>query len=195
MQNAYKAGLVFRGDIDLPMIIIEPYLEPELNMHASREAFAARQRLIEARGNANNLAIWMIASDSDARLKHFVLQALNRETRWLNAGSRPDSVMDACYDENNKLIAQGANVFRGQVSEKGGQVLGGYATAANPGACTHDYPIYSDPRIVSGLSVSDHVYKCALQPVNTALTDGTYGNVTFTAQQKDRLRQIYPTGV
>lgn len=191
MQAAYKAGLVFKGDLNKPIIIIEPYLEPELNEHASREPFAVRQRLIEAKGNANNLAIWMIGSDADALETQFVMQALSDEKQWLNSGSKPQQVTDACYDDNGTEIASGPGVFKGEVTPDG-QVPEGTQTG---GTCTDKYPIYSDARVISGLSVSDHVFKCALKPVNTALTDGTYGSVDFTSVQKARLRQIFPNGV
>lgn len=191
MQAAYNAGLVFRGDLKKPIIIIEPYLEPELNEHASREPFAVRQRLIEAKGNADNLAIWMIGSGSDALETPFMLQALNDETQWLNSGSKPSTVADACYDARGTLIASGSGVFAGEVTADG-QVPEGTQTG---GACTNKYPIYSDARVISGLNVSDHVFKCALKPVSTALTDGTYGNIPFSAVQKARLQQIFQTGV
>jgi len=192
MQRAYEAGLVFRGDLHLPIIIVEPYLEPELNEHATREPFAVRQRLIRARGDANNLAIWMIGNDSDALETRFVLKALRQEHRWLTTGRRPRRVQDACYDGTGALIAKGASVWNGEVSPGGGRVL---ADTADGGACTRVYPIYSDARVVSGENVIDDIFACQLEPVDTALADGAYGNVTFTDAQKARLRQIFPTGV
>lgn len=195
MEAAYNAGLVFRGHTDKPIIIIEPWLEPELNQHASREPFSVRQRLIEARGNADNLAIWMIgAKHSDGRLS-FVMKALKEETQWLNNDSRPAAVKNGCYDESGNLIAEGEGVFKGQVSENGSEVLGGLQSIEKPGVCTQHFPIYSDPRVQSGLNVSDHVFKCALKPVATALDDGTYGDIAFTVQEQQRLYQIFPTGV
>src|SRR5699024_2888552 len=157
MRAAYRSGLVFRGDIDQPIIIIQPYLEPELNEHASREPFAVRQRIIDARGNADNLAIWMIGSDDDDVETQFVLKALELETQWLDAKARPSAVKNACYDGGGNLIAEGPDVFAGEVSANGDEVLGGMAAAPDPGACTQVYPIYSDARVESGLNVSDRV--------------------------------------
>lgn len=197
MKAAYRAGLVFRGDIDKPIIIIEPYLEPDLNEHASREPFSVRQRLIDARGNADNLAIWMIGAGDDDLETAFVMKAIKLETQWLDNQSRPASLKNACYKADGTLIAEGEDVFKGEVSADGDQVLGGIwpSGAPNPGPCTQVYPIYSDARVASGLNVSDRVFKCALKPVNAALNDGTYGAVTFTVAQQLKLAQIFPTGV
>lgn len=195
MQAAYQAGLVFNGDTDKPIIIIQPYLEPELNEHASREPFAVRQRLIDANGNADNLAIWMLGSDDDELETQFILKALKAETKWLDDRSRPASLKDACYKLDGTLIAEGADVFEGQVAADGSEVLGGMSAPKDPGPCTQAYPIYSDARVESGLNVSDRVLKCALKPVNEAINDGTYGDLTFTVVEELKLNQIFPTGV
>ena len=195
MQAAYKAGLVFMGNIDKPVIILQPYLEPVLNEHASREAFAVRQRLIDAKGNADNLAIWMMGADDDATMVSFVLKAIEAQTEWLDNKSRPATVKDSCWKPDGTLIAAGPDVFKGQVAEDGSEVLGGMVAATDPGPCTVAYPIYSDARVESGLGVSDRVFKCALKPVATALKDGTYGDVTFTTVEQQKLYQIFPTGV
>ncbi|HET8590535.1 MAG TPA: DUF6351 family protein, partial [Nakamurella sp.] len=166
MQNAYRAGLVFHGDIDLPIIIIEPYLEPELNEHASREPFAVRERLIAARGNADNLAIWMLGSDSEEQETTAVLRALDLQTQWLDTHRRPAAVQDACFDDSGGLIAEGRDVFDGEISADGSQVL---ADTANGGPCTQAYPIYGDARTEAGEHVADSVFACQLQPVDRAL--------------------------
>lgn len=195
MQAAYQDGLVFMGKVDKPIIIIEPYLEPELNEHASREPFAVRQRLIDANGNADNLAIWMLAADDDATLTSFVLKAIHAETEWLDTHNRPATVQNGCYDTSGSPIAEGPGVFKGEVSADGSEVLGGMEPATDPGACTRQFPIYSDARVQSGLNVSDRVFKCALKSVGAALNDGTYGNVKFTISQQSRLYQIFQRGV
>ena len=192
MQAAYKAGLVFGGKINVPIIIIEPYLEPELNMHASREPFAVRQRLIDARGNADNLAIWMTGNSSDKVLTAFVLRAFADEERWLESGRRPSNVVDTCFRADGSLIASGPHVFRGEVSPNGAQIL---PDVSAEGPCTKAYPIFSDPRVVSGANVSEHVFKCALEPVGEAIKDGIYGRVLFTEKERARLLKIFPTGV
>lgn len=193
IQNAYKAGLVFRGKVDIPFIHIQPYLEAELNEHATREPFASRQRLIEARGNADNQVIWMTAAgDDDSKEAPIVQQALQAETQWLLTGSRPSSVQDQCYDSNGSVIASGPHVWDGQLSADGTQIV---ADTLNGGACTKQFPIYSDARLASGAPVSGSIFKCALKPVVSALHDGTYGGVFFSVAQEQRLLQIFATGV
>jgi len=197
IQNAYKSGLVYRGaNVNIPMIHIEPYLEPTLDEHATKEPFVARQRLIAAKGNADNQAIWMINTNNQGQnwtnTAPFVFQALQAETNWLLAGSRPASVQDACYDGSNNLIAAGAHVWDGQVSADGTQVL---ADTVNGGACTKLYPIASNSRIAAGGPVSSSIFKCALKPTAAALHDGTYGNVFMSVAQEQRLLQIFSSGV
>ncbi|HET8647073.1 MAG TPA: DUF6351 family protein, partial [Vicinamibacteria bacterium] len=43
MRAVYRAGLVFRGDIGLPIIDWRNYLEDELDMHNSHQSFASRR--------------------------------------------------------------------------------------------------------------------------------------------------------
>jgi hypothetical protein len=192
IQNAYKAGVVFRGKASIPFIHIEPYLEAQLNEHATREPFAARQRMIENQGNADNQVIWMTSTKDDpVSVDPYVLQALQAETQWLLTGKRPDSVQDQCYDPSGTVIAAGPHVWDGQLSADGTQI----GDQVNGGACTKLYPIYSDARVASGAPVSGSIFKCALKPVVTALHDGTYGSTFFSVADEQRLMQIFSTGV
>lgn len=193
IKNAYRAGLVFMGAIDTPIVNIMAYLEPQLNMHNSREVFAIRQRLIDARGNAHNQVIWGVPGTSSMQVFTTIAQqALDLENRWLTTGKRPADAMDACFDQNGDLIAQGPHVWDGQMT---GEMDGNPSHDPSPGPCTKQYPIYSSSRLLAGDRISEMTFKCALKPVSTALTDGTYGSITFTAAQTAELEQIFPTGV
>jgi hypothetical protein len=119
-------------------------------------------------------------------------QALDLENRWLTTGKRPADAMDACFDQNGALIAQGPHVWDGQMT---GEMDGNPSDDPSPGPCTKQYPIYSSSRLLAGDRISEMTFKCALKPVSTALTDGTYGSITFTAAQTAELEQIFPTGV
>src|SRR5215204_6862315 len=55
---AYTSGIVFRGDIDIPIIDVRDYLERVLNMHNSHQSFAARKRMLNFDGDASNQVIW-----------------------------------------------------------------------------------------------------------------------------------------
>ncbi len=194
LQAAYRSGLVFLGAVNLPIIDILDYLEPELNMHASRESFAIRQRLIDARGDADNQVIWGIPGDVgvDYAVTNLAPKALEIETRWLLTHQRPADAMDACYTQDGTLIAQGPNVWNGEMN---GAMDGNPRDDPSPGPCTQQFPIYSSSRLLAGDALSERTFKCALKPVSVALTDGTYGGVTFTTAQVAYLEQIFPTGV
>jgi Tannase-like family of unknown function (DUF6351) len=193
MENAYRSGLVFMGAIHNPIINLMAYLEPELNMHSSREVFAIRQRLIDARGNAHNQVIWGLPGTANVSVfTEIATQALDLETRWLTTGKRPKGAMDACFDENGTLIAEGPHVWDGETT---GAMDGNPSDDPSPGPCTQQYPIYSSSRLLAGDQISEMTFKCALKPVDTALTDGTYGNVTFTSPQAAELKDIFPDGV
>ncbi|NUZ04758.1 hypothetical protein HQN59_03190 [Schlegelella sp. ID0723] len=58
-QAAYKSGLVFRGEGDIPVIDWHPYLEHRLDMHNVHQSFAIRKRIAAAGANTNRQAIWM----------------------------------------------------------------------------------------------------------------------------------------
>ena len=62
-RGATASGLVFTGDIDIPIIDWRHYLEDELDMHNSHQSFASRQRMLDHDGNAGNQVIWF----TDAR--------------------------------------------------------------------------------------------------------------------------------
>src|SRR5690606_657286 len=74
MQAAYEAGLVFRGDIEAPTILLDAYLEPELDMHNSRQKFAIRQRMLDHDGDASNLVLWALDGDDDTAMAKLVLK-------------------------------------------------------------------------------------------------------------------------
>lgn len=193
IENAYRSGLVFMGAIRNPIINFMAYLEPELNMHSSREVFAIRQRLIEARGNANNQVIWGLPGTASVSVfTKLATQALNLETTWLTTGERPKGAMDACYDINGNLIAEGPHVWDGEMT---GEMDGNPSDDPHAGPCTQQYPIYSSSRLLAGDRISEKTFKCALKPVQTALSDGTYGNVQFTGSQETQLEAIFPNGV
>ena len=63
-ENAvYRTGMQFQGDIDIPVIDWQHYLEDELDMHNTQQSFASRQRMLDADGDAGNQVIWF----TDAR--------------------------------------------------------------------------------------------------------------------------------
>ncbi len=190
MHAAYESGLVFRGEIDIPVIDWRHYLERELDMHNSHQSFASRKRMLNFDGDASNAVIWFT---DGPRLFDQTPQALAVIDEWMAniaaqpdhgvAGNRPAGAVDACFNADGSPIASGASVWAGILD------------SAPAGACTQRFPLYSTSRIVAGGPIEGGVYKCALKPVTTAVADGTYGSWMPSSAEVARLAQIFPTGV
>jgi hypothetical protein len=181
MQRGYTSGQVFQGDIGIPLIDLRPYLEPELNMHNSRQSFSARQRLRDHGGHARNQVIWFTGSEADVPAR--IVEALGVLDSWLTTGHRPTGFVDQCTDSTGHLIAAGPRVWDGILDRR------------PPGACTLAYPLKSSSRMVAGDGIAGDLFKCALKPVARALADGTYGLVDFSDDQARQLEAIFPGGV
>jgi len=187
MQAAYRSGQVFMGRINIPVIDVRHYLEPELNMHHSYASFSSRLRMINAAGHADNQLIWMSRPPFSP-----VNEAFRVMEEWMLAllagadrdpvKARPALAQDRCYDGQGKLLTSGSGVWDG-------------AWNGRPdGACMAIYPSFSDSRIVAGEPWSADVFKCRLQSVEQALARGLYGPVDM-APYRQRLAAIFPDGV
>jgi hypothetical protein len=192
IRAIHDAGLVFTGDIDIPVIDWRHYLEDELDMHNSHQSFAARQRMLDFDGDAGNQVIWF----TDARPQVAFDQtpeALLVIDQWMAniaadpeqgvAGNKPQLAVDRCFDTLGNEIARGDHVWDGILDDQ------------PPGPCTGLFPIYSTSRIVAGAPITGNVYACRLQPVAAAIARGGYGDWQPTAAQRHRLEEIFPTGV
>jgi hypothetical protein len=190
MHAAYEAGLVFRGEIDIPTIDWRHYLERELDMHNSHQSFAARKRLLNFDGDASNQVIWFT---DGPRVFDQTPQAFEVIDEWLAniranpersvAENKPMGAVDACFTSSGASIAAGSGVWNG--------ILDG----GPKGACAQQFPLFSTSRIVAGGPIEGGIYKCALKPVASAIADGTYGAWAPSAAETARLQQIFPTGV
>jgi hypothetical protein len=191
MRAAYRSGIYFDGDIDIPLIDVRPYLEPVLDMHNSHQSFASRQRMLDFDGNASNQVIWFWDAAGGDRL--MIPTAFEVVDEWLAnlrahpergvAGNRPAGAEDACFGASQTVIASGPGAWSGNLD--GGPL----------GPCAQRFPIRSTSRIVAGGPIRGGVYKCALQPVDAAIARGLYGAWTPTAAERARLEAIFPTGV
>ena len=179
---AYRSGMVFRGKIDIPIIDWRHYLEDELDMHNSHQSFAARQRLLNYDGDASNHVIWFTDA-RPARQADQTPQAFRVLDEWITTGNKPAAAVDSCFNTDGTLHASGDGVWGG--------ILDG-----NPaGACTQKFQIHGTSRIVAGGPIEGGVFKCARQPVATAIAGGLYGSWTPTGAELARLNAIFPTGV
>jgi hypothetical protein len=192
MYASYNSGLYFDGDIDIPLIDWRHYLEEELDMHHSHQSFATRQRMRDFDADSSNQVIWFTDA-RPSRQSDQTPQAFEVIDEWMAniranpaagvAGNKPALATDRCFTTAGTEIAHGDDVWDGILD-------------TDPaGACTQQFPLHSTSRIVSGGPLRGGVYKCALQPVEEAISKGVYGSWTPSESEVARLKEIFPTGV
>jgi len=163
------------------MIDLRPYLEPDLDMHNSRQSFSARQRILRRQGHHDNHAIWFVGNEIDLIVK--IELGLDTLTEYLDGGKAPAQFADACFDQLGNPIGIGEHVWDGILNSN------------RPGVCTRTYPVFASSRMVAGDSHAGDMFKCQLKSVDEAVADGTYGDVSFDFAEDAWLRAIFPTGV
>lgn len=99
------------------------------------------------------------------------------------AENRPAEAVDACFNTDGSLIEAGDDVWNGILDDNAA------------GECTEQFQTYTTSRIEAGGPIEGSIFKCSLKPVSEALADGTYGDVSFSAGEIERLEEIYPQGV
>jgi hypothetical protein len=134
--------------------------------------------MLDHDGKASNQVIWFSERGGDQTLEAFRVM-----DQWLLGGRRPDDAVDRCFTAAGPEIAHGSRVWDGILNSR------------SPGACTTAFPLHSTSRIVAGGPLRGGVYKCALQPVSKAIARGLYGSWMPSAAERQRLEQIFPTGV
>ena len=110
IQAAYRAGQVFLGNIDIPIVDLRHYLDDQLDMHHSFASQATRLRLMRGNGHIDNHLIWVAAPpfDLDAPKPWYSLMngspRVNRQWRRTAAGtvrvkpSRWDRCLGRCME-------------------------------------------------------------------------------------------------
>ncbi len=188
IEAAYRSGMVFIGEIDIPIIDIRHYLEDELDMHHTVASFSSRQRIIDAKGHANQQIIWMteypyLPIDLALKAIDQWIQNLRDNVDLSVEEAKPAGLHDSCFRIDGSLIASGKSVWDGawNHAEKGGD-------------CQKHFPSYSTPRQLAGGGVKDDIFKCALQSIDGAIESGVYGDVDIRPYQK-RLERLFPSGV
>jgi hypothetical protein len=189
---AYDSGLVFRGEIDIPVIDWRHYREEDLDMHNSHQSFASRQRMLDGQGAADNQVIWF-TDGRPARLSDQTPLAFRVIDEWMtnlrsNPGAsvtqaRPAGAVDRCFTATGTEIAQGPDVWDGVLNDQ------------PAGACTEAFQLYSTSRIVAGGPIEGGVFACSLQTVEEAVGRGLYGDWAPSEADVARLQQVFPTGV
>lgn len=185
--RANQSGLLLNGGGGLsamPILDVSNiYGEDTTNYHMQWEHFAARERVLQANGNADNYVMWR---GSLAALSPESIAAFEK---WMNAiaadksadpqktkvvKNKPSDLVDGCTDKSTpyKFIA-----------EK--QVLGTTGTQ-----CNTLWPSGRFPRMEAGVSLASNNLKCQLKPVDAA----DY-KVAISATELTRLKSIFPSGV
>ncbi|HMB18344.1 MAG TPA: DUF6351 family protein [Gaiellaceae bacterium] len=180
---AYTSGIVFRGDIDIPVIDWRHYLEHRLDMHNSHQSFASRKRMLNFDGDASNQVIWFTDARPGAPQFDQTPMALDVMDEWMLTGKKPTRAVDSCFTTDGSLIYSGGDAWAGILDSR------------PAGKCTQTFQIFSTSRIVAGGPIEGGVFKCALKPLAAALADGTYGSWQPTPTDVARLQQNFPTGV
>ncbi|MFC4113451.1 DUF6351 family protein [Nonomuraea zeae] len=193
IRNVQRSGLVFRGDIDIPVIDWRHYLEDQLDMHNAHQSFASRQRMLNHDGRAGNQVIWFTDARPAGPRFDQTPEALQVIDAWMAnirkypargvVGNKPPQAVDRCFATDGTQLAAGPRVWDGVLDRRA------------PGACTRQFPLYSTTRIVAGGPIEGGVYKCRLQPVDRAVARGLYGSWRPAPDQLARLKQIFPSGV
>jgi hypothetical protein len=195
VRNVYRFGRVLDGSGAIgstPIIDYRAYTDAQPNgdQHARFHTFATRERLIEANGNARNQVVF--TEDNRHGLFSFnspvVMEAIAQMDRWLvnlvgdrsNAPKRvkvlrakPDGLVDTCWSPDPVPV---------RIEEP--------ASYAAPNTCNGYYPSFGNARMVAGAPLANNLIKCRLKPID--LDDYA---VTFTAEERARLRAIFPDGV
>ncbi|HMG42114.1 MAG TPA: DUF6351 family protein [Acidimicrobiales bacterium] len=192
-QNAaYTSGMQFQGDIDIPIIDWRHYLEDELDMHNTQQSFAARQRMLNADGDASNQVVWFtdarpaVAFDQTALAFQVIdewMANIDAHPERSVARNKPAQAVDSCFDTSGSLIASGRGVWNGVLDDRAA------------GACTERFPIYSSSRRQAGGPYEGGIWKCQVQSVGRAIRSGAYGDWEPSASERARLEQVFPGGV
>ena len=197
--RANQSGLLLNGGgglASMPIFGINARVENTNNYHMMWEHFAARERVSQANGNADNWIMWRggpgtaptAASPlgSIVALDNASIAALEK---WMEAiaadkssdpqrtkvlRNKPVDLTDGCFDTSSPPQF---------IAEK--QTLG-----TSGSQCNILWPSYRFPRMEAGGPLASNNLKCQLKPVDLA----DY-KVSLNAADLSRLRTIFPSGV
>jgi hypothetical protein len=193
VENAWRNGHVFRGQLNIPIVDWRHYLEHQLDMHNTHQSFAVRERVRRAMGNHDNQVIWFTDARPGAAQVDHTPDALRVLHDWIMniradpgagiAANRPAEAVDRCWTTDGSLIAEGDGVWNGILDDR------------PAGACAQAFPLHSTSRIRAGAPIAGDIFKCATIPVAAAIDRGVYGRWRPDAAQTRRLEEIFPEGV
>jgi hypothetical protein len=180
LERVYATGRVSQGGGDqrtIPIIEINVYTDAAGDIHDRFRAFSLRDRL-----ESPNLVIWTRGGGEVRDLTDVIgnlvtagggigATAIATLEEWLDTGEKPEDAADNCTGPDGAIIT-GDDLY------------------TEPGPCRDDYPMHGDPRTAAGAPRRNDILKCALRPI-----DPSDYEVELTAEQEERLRQLFPDGV
>jgi hypothetical protein len=179
LKIVYAKGRISEGGGDqkvVPLIDLNIYDDFAGDIHDRFRAFSLRDRL-----QSPNQQIWTRGSavTTTGQVIDNILSggngagdsAVDTVNKWLDDGKMPPEAVDNCPGPDGALIS-GPDIYE------------------KPGPCRDNYPLHDDPRTAAGAPRRNDILKCQLK----AVSPDDY-QVTFTAAQQARLKQIFPQGV
>src|SRR5262245_2663685 len=169
-----------------PILHFRSYNDAAGDIHDRFRDFSVRERLRKANGRFDNQVIWIYPGSVTGLGQKVAGLAIDTMSQWLDAlaktpatGSpadrikraKPASATDGCWD------LEGARIDE-------------IATFEGTGRCNTLFPNHKNPRLVAGAPLADDITTCALKPV-----DARDYKTTFTADQMQTLKAIFPRGV
>jgi len=187
INSAYRSGQVFIGKLTLPTLDIRHYLEDDLDMHHVSASFNTRLRIMQQQGHANNQVIWVSHKNFSPVVRGFAVMDqwmanIRQDPEHDVVASKPAQLLDSCFDVTGQPIATGNQVWNGQWNDQ------------PAGACNKVYPMYSTVRIAAGAPWEASIFKCYLQDVEQAITQGVYGTIMME-NHLTKLKAVFPDGV
>jgi hypothetical protein len=186
MNAAYNSGMVFDGNINIPIIDWRHYLEDELDMHHSHQSFATRQRMLDFDGDAGNQVIWFtdarpaVAFDQTAMAFEVIddwMANIKANPGKSVAENKPADAVDRCFNTDGSDFAGGDDVWDGILERRAGRRL-------HPEVQT-----YSSSRIVSAGRSGRHLQVPA--QVRASAINKRPVWVMGAHQERARLKQIF----
>ncbi len=187
-----KGGVDEGGGLwNVPIIVTNPYDDPTGDIHDSFRKMSIRDRLTRNGQADPNLLIWTVpgAGISGQELLGTISGTsvgIELLDQWLTAAKTDPSDPRAPA----KLAAAKPAAATDQCTLPDGTKMASNDVYQGTNPCTQAYPLHGDPRTAAGAPRRNDILKCQLMAVSKA----TY-KVTFTDAQKQRLAQIFPTGV
>lgn len=181
IRRMYQNNLILHGSELGRIPVIDARSEWDLDMHDHSQWVFTRNRLLAHNGNADNHIHWLEWPTRQYGLpsQGLIDKAATKLDEWLS-DSTADSSPKALAVAEHKPAGLGDACFLG------GQE---YEWTADS-LCERTFEYQGAARMAAGGPDTNDVIKCQLKPLAAAEYD-----VTFTAEQWDRLQRTFPSGV